>query len=193
MIFKLLGIVSAILFIVCDFPYLVDTIKGTTKPHRVTWGGVVLLNIIGFANQLASGASNSLWLFGAAVLMTGAIFLASLRNGVGGHTKQDVIAIIASAVGLALWAIFSNPVFSIFANVFVATVALLPTFAKARKYPETETKIAWSGGALSALLATISVGTLNWQLLLLPGASTLLQGYMVYLLYVVPRGKPKAK
>lgn len=191
MIYEVLGVASAVLFIACDIPYLIDTIRAKIKPHRVTWGVVALLNTIGFANQLASGADNSLWLFGAAVLMTGIIFLASLRNGVGGHTKQDVVAIITSALGLTLWAISNNPVFSIFANIFVGAVALVPTFAKAKDYPETENRLAWSGGTLSALLATISVGTLNWQLIILPGASTLLQGYMVYLLYVAPRGKTK--
>lgn len=191
MIYTVLGVASAIIFIVCDIPYLIDTIRAKIKPHRVTWGVVVLLNAIGFANQLASGADNSLWLFGAAVLMTGAIFLASLRTGVGGHTKQDVVAIVASAIGLVLWALFNSPVFSIFANIFVATVALIPTFAKAKRHPETENRLAWSGGALSALLATISVGTLNWHLLILPVTSTLLQGYMVYLLYIVPKGRLK--
>jgi hypothetical protein len=187
MFYEALGILGALVFIACDIPYLIDTIQSKIKPHRVTWGVVFLLNTIGFANQLASGASNSLWLFGAAVLMTGAIFLASLKNGVGGHTKQDIIAIVASAIGLALWALFNSPIFSIFANIFVATVALLPTYTKAKKHPETETKIAWLGGAIGALLATISVGTLNWHLLILPGASTLLQGYMVYILYLRPR------
>lgn len=184
MLFSILGVLSAVIFLACDFPYLIDTIKGKIQPQRVTWGVVALLNVIGFANQLASGASNSLWLFGAATLMVGAIFLASLKNGVGGHSRQDIIAIVASLTGLVLWVIFNSPVFSIVANIFVATVALMPTFAKAKKHPETETKIAWLGGAISALLATISVGSLDWQLLILPASSTILQSYMVYILYI---------
>ncbi|MGH9858085.1 MAG: hypothetical protein ACRD4B_09610, partial [Acidobacteriota bacterium] len=69
MIYTLFGVLSALVFIAGDIPYLTDTIKGTTKPQRVTWGVVSLLNGIGFANQLASGATNSLWLFGTATLM----------------------------------------------------------------------------------------------------------------------------
>jgi hypothetical protein len=183
MIYKFLGIASAVIFIICDFPYLLDALRAKTKPHRVTWGIIVLLNLIGFANQLASGAHNSLWLFVAAIVMSSAIFVASLKNGVGGHTRQDMFAIVACFVGLALWGISNSPLFSIFANMTIAVIALAPTIAKAKKHPETETKIAWSGGTLSALLATISVGTLNWRLLILPMSSTLLQGYMAYILY----------
>ena len=187
MIYKVLGIASAAIFIICDFPYLLNAWSAKTKPHRVTWGVIVLLNFIGFANQLASGAHNSLWLYVAAILMSCAIFVASLKNGVGGHTKQDMFAIIACFVGLALWGIFRSPLFSIFANIAIATISLLPTIAKAKKHPETETKIAWSGGTVSATLATISVGTLNWRLLILPMSSVLLQGYMTYILYFQSR------
>lgn len=184
MIFTLLGVLSALIFIVGDIPYLTDTIEGKTKPQRVTWGVVCLLNAIGFANQAASGASNSLWLFGAATLMVGTIFIASLFKGVGGHSKQDIFAIVASLTGVILWVIFDSPIFSIFANIFVATVALIPTYVKAKNDPSSETRIAWLFGAISALLAAISVGEINWQLLVLPSVSTFLQAYMVYLLYI---------
>lgn len=182
--FATLGILSAIILLVGDTPYLIDTIKGgRTKPHRVSWGIAFLANIIGFANQWASGATNSLWLFGAAVIIVGAIFLASLKNGTGGHSKNDAIATVVCLAGLCLWVAFNSPLFSIFANLGVAFIAITPTFAKAKIHPETETKIAWLMGAISSLLATVSVGKLDVQLLILPGASVLFEGYMVYLLY----------
>lgn len=183
MIFSLLGVLSAIIFLIGDYPYFTDTLKGKTQPHRVTWGVVFLLNIIGFANQYASGADNSLWLFGASVIAVGAIFIASLFKGVGGHSKQDIISIVLSIFGVILWVIFDNPLFSIFANIFVGFVALYPTFKKAKIHPESETRITWLLGSVSSFLATISVGELNFQLLLLPIFSTLVQSYMVYLLY----------
>lgn len=183
MLFTALGILSSIVFLIGDIPYIIDTIKGTTKPQRVTWGTVFLLNSIGFANQLASGATNSLWLFGAAVLATGTIFFLSIFKGVGGHTNLDIFTITTALLGLALWMIFDSPTFSIIATLIVSIVALLPTFAKAKKHPETETKITWLLGSISAILATISVGTLDWRLLILPINAAVLQAYMVYILY----------
>lgn len=191
MFFTLLGVISSIVFLVGDWPYITDTIKGTTKPERVTWGTVFLLNAIGFANQLASGAGNSLWLFGAAVLATGTIFGLSIFKGVGGHTNLDIFTIVVALLGLVLWIIFDSPTFSIVATLIVGIVALLPTFAKAKKQPETETKITWLLGSISALLATISVGTLDWRLLVLPINATILQAYMVYILYFETKGKSK--
>jgi hypothetical protein len=183
MFFAALGIISSVILLIGDYPYIRETIKGNTKPERVTWGTVFLLNSIGFANQLASGANNSLWLFGAAALATGIIFALSIFKGVGGHTNLDIFTGIVALLGLALWIIFDSPTFSIIATLVVVIVALLPTFAKAKKHPETETRITWLLGSVSALLATISVGALDWKLLILPINATILQAYMVYILY----------
>jgi hypothetical protein len=187
MLFSILGLLSALIFVVADIPYLRDTIKGTTKPHRVTWGVVVFLNVVGFANQFASGADNSLWIFAAAVVMTTSIFIASLKNGVGGQSNSDIFSLTTCSLGIILWLVFKDPMFSIFANIFVGFVALLPTYKKTKKDPDSETKITWLLGTLSTMLAAISVGELNLLLLLLPVSSTFLQGYMVYLLYIRPK------
>ncbi len=187
MIFAILGILSAIVFLIGDIPYLRDTIKGKIKPHRVTWGVACLLNSISFGNQYASGATDSLWIFGAASVITGLVFLASLRNGVGGHTKLDILAIAAAVVGVGLWALFDSPVLSVLCVLAVVEASLIPTFIKAKNHPESETRIAWLCGLISSILAAISVGQLDWVLLVLPINGMLMQAYMTYLLYIRPR------
>ena len=181
--FQLIGIASAVLFIAGDVPYVLDTFSGKTHPHRVTWGVFTLLNAIGFANQYASGASSSLWLFGAGALMTGLIFLGSLRGGEGGKSKADVICLVAALLGVSLWFLLKSPTYSIFANIIADAAALWPTYKKAWQRPESETRVAWLVGTLSVVLDAISVGKLDWRLLILPLASTILQGYVVFLLY----------
>lgn len=176
-----------------DWSYLKDTLGGTTKPHRVTWGMVFLLNSISFANQYASGADNSLWMFGAVVLATGTIFVASLKNGVGGHTKKDILTIIISSGGAVLWLLFDRPLLSILANVFAVVVAVSPTIVKAKKDPESETRIAYLLGLISSVLALISVGKLDYELLILPANGAVLQIYLVYLLYFKPKRTIKQK
>ena len=183
MLFAVLGILSSIIFILGDIPYVRDTLTSKTKPHRVTWGIAALMNTVGFANQWASGARNSLWLFAAGALMTAFIFGLSFRHGVGGYAKLDIFCLVVCALGIALWIVFDSPLMSIFATIIVDIASIVPSYAKAKRAPETETRISWLVGSFSVLLATISVGKLDWQLLILPGASCLLQCYMVYILY----------
>ncbi len=82
-----------------------------------------------------------------------------------------------------------TPEFECFVRLFVGVVALIPTFIKAKKQPETETKITWLLGTISAVFALVSVGMWNWQLLVLPLNAALMQGYMVYILYFEARRK----
>ncbi len=179
---QLIGILSSIVFIVGDIPYILDTFKGKTKPHRVTWGVVFLLNTVGFLNQYASGARNSLWLFGAAVMVTGLIFLSSFRFGVGGKARLDIFAIVFSLLGVCLWIILKEPLISIVANLLVGVVCFLPALKKAWLDPESETLSAYIFGAVSSLLAAVSVGALRTDLLLLPVASVVLQVAMAAIL-----------
>lgn len=187
MFFLILGILSSIVFIIGDIPYIRDTLKGTTKPHRVTWGVIFLINIITLANQIASGATNSLWLVATAAIVVGIIFFASLKNGVGGHSKFDLIALTLSLIGVVAWVIIEDPLASVIANSLVGIIAVLPTFKKARKDPESETGIAYLFGSISALMAFISVNEWNIALLLPHAVGFSVQAYLVYLLYVLPK------
>jgi hypothetical protein len=190
-IFAALGIFSAMLFLIGDFPYLTDTLKGKTKPQRVTWGVAFLLNSIGLANQYASGADNSLWLFGAAVIATGAIFIASIFKGVGGYSKLDIFAVVTTILGVFLWIIFDSPLMSIISILFIVEISLVPTIVKAKKHPESETKIAWLLGSISSFIAAVSVGKLDWSLLVLPINAALVQAYIVYILYFRVKRHPE--
>ena len=82
---------------------------------------------------------------------------------------------------------FDSPLFSILSTLVVVFVSLAPTVIKAKKHPESETRIAWLFGSLSSLLATLSVGEWNWVLLILPFNATLVQAYIAYLLYFEAR------
>ncbi len=183
MLFTTLGILSAVLFLIGDYVYFRDVLRGETTPQRVTWGVGFLLNSIGFANQYASGAGNSLWLFGAAMVATGAIFVASIFKGVGGYSKIDIFAIVITVLGVALWITFDSPLMSVLSTLVVVIVSLVPTMMKAMHHPETETKIAWLFGSISAFMAAISVGELNWLLLILPLNAGLVQAYIACILY----------
>ena len=98
--YTILGILGGLLALISNIPYIRDILKKTTKPHRVTWGIFFLLNIIFLGNQLAAGATSSIWLVIAFTLSTLIIFSLSLKYGVGGTTKLDVMILIGSLVGV---------------------------------------------------------------------------------------------
>ncbi len=183
-IYLTLGILSGLLIIVADIPYALDSLKGKTKPHRITWGTICLLNIIGIANQAASGAKGSLGLFIGMALATAVIFAISLFKGVGGHTKLDIACLIGAGLGLLLWYALKTPTASIIANLFVATFAMIPTLQKAYVAPGSETRITWLIGTLAACLGILAVNSSSGILYVMPVYAALSQ-LAVYLILVL--------
>lgn len=85
-----LGIVSAVLAAIAYAPYIVDTIVGTTRPHRSSWLIWTVLCTISFFSQMYEGATDSLPFAGVMLLGTLTISVLSIRRGVGGYAyKQD--------------------------------------------------------------------------------------------------------
>lgn len=180
--FAVIGILGGLLSLGANVPYILDTVKGRTKPHRVTWGIFFLLNVIFLANQLAAGATSSIWLVVAFTISTFTVFLLSIKRGTGGTSKLDIVILAGAILGLIVWQLMHSPVPSIIANLVVAAIASIPTYKKAWTHPHTETKISYSLGAVAALMSAISVGKLDVVLLLLPVYAVIYQGSIALVL-----------
>lgn len=183
-----IGLLSGLVFVIADIPYIKDTLKGKTKPHRTSWFLYFIFNSISIANQAASGATNSLWFPIAGAGITFFIFVISIKRGVGGYQRLDIICLLGALLGIGLWIIFNDPLLSIIANIVATSFAVAPTIKKAYLKPGTETAITYLLGSLSALLAAISVGRWDLKLLLLPFYSLVVQAG-IYALLITRRSK----
>lgn len=189
---KEIGLLGGILIIVADTPYAWNAFKRKTKPHRTTWFIIALINAINLANQHASGAKSSLLFFIGATAITFIVFLASLYNGIGGFAKLDIVVLAGALSGLIIWHVLQSPIASVIANTAVALIGIVPTFIKAYHDPNSETKITWAIGTVSALCAVIAVGKLDFALLLFPIYATLQQASLFALIEIRERQLPKA-
>ena len=65
-------------------PYVRDTLSGSTRPHRGTWLIWSSLAVLVCLSQRADGASWSLLMTAVQTVLTGGIFVLSIRRGEGG-------------------------------------------------------------------------------------------------------------
>ncbi|HEY4964112.1 MAG TPA: hypothetical protein VIH90_05445 [Candidatus Saccharimonadales bacterium] len=188
--FEFVGVLSGLIYIVGDIPYIKDVIKGRTKPQRISWALFFGLNVINLANQIALNAHSSLWLIYSWTLVTFIIFALSIKKGVGGKSRIDIICVSGAILGLILWALLKTPLASLYCNLLVGIIAFIPTIKKAYVSPGTETKISWLTATIAAVLSTISVGRGDSTLLLIPVCSAILSGTIFTILVV--RGHKRA-
>lgn len=160
----LLVIFSALLTIIAASAYIRDTLRGKTKPNRVSWFLWALLPLIGTAAAFRAGAdiwaTIRVFLAGFLPLI---IFLASFWNqkSYWRLTFFDWLCGIFALLAIAVWLITDSPRTAILFAVIGDGFAALPTFVKAWKYPQTETGVTYLINLLAVLLVIPSIPVWN--------------------------------
>lgn len=173
---QIFGIIAGLLAVICHIPYLIDIFKGTTKPERASWLIWSVLGTVAFFSQLAKGATDSLWLNGLDTLGSTVTFILAIKFGMGGLAKRDIASIIFAIGGMALWFVTKEPMVALIIVVLVDFAGSILTIIKAYETPETETLSTWIILFFSGMLAAVSVGELNFSLLLYPMYIGLING-----------------
>lgn len=157
-------IVGVIVSFIGGLSYLYGTVKGSTKPNRVTWFLWTLAPLIAFVAELDQGVGiQSLMTFmvGFNPLL---IFLASFVNKKSQWqiTRFDLLCGALSIVGIILWYLSKNSNIAIIFSILADGMAGVPTLVKSYKFPESESYYVYLGGAFSAVVTLFTID--NWNL-----------------------------
>jgi hypothetical protein len=166
--FIVAGVAAGVLSLIDPIPYIRDTLRGLTRPHRGTWLIWSVLGAIAFASQLADGASWSLAMVGVQTVSMSLIFVLSLWFGIGGVSRFDLTLMGVAGLGIVGWAVSAEPVvataFVVVADAVGAVLMLPKTWRD--PWSETFSTFALAGG--SGFLSAVAVGALDGGLLLYP-------------------------
>lgn len=165
---ELFAVLSGLILLAGAPPYLIDILKGRTKPERATWLIWSLLGLLAFGSLVKLGAHWSLVFAGLDALGSLAVFGLSLRYGVGGWTRLDRLAILIALGGLSLALVTKQPLIALYGVVLADISGAILTIRKTYLAPESETAITWFLIGSSALLGALSVGKWQYNLVLYP-------------------------
>ena len=162
------GILAGILQLVATAPYIRDTMRGSTQPHRATWGIWGTLAFVVFASQWASGGTWSLALAAGQALACGIVFVLAIRRGVGGVSPLEVSLLGIAALGIAGWQIADDPVVATCAVVAADVIGVGMMVPKTYRQPASETLSTYAIGLVSTGFAIAAVGEIAPALLVYP-------------------------
>lgn len=178
-----LGLLAGVAGIADTIPYVRDTVGGTTRPHRGTWLIWSVLAIVVCLSQRADGASWSLIMAAAQAVLTGAVFLLSIRRGEGGLSLAEVLMIALAGGGVIGWIVAGEPVIAtacVLAADLIGAAMMVP---KTYRDPCSETLATFVLASLSGALAAGAVGALTLSLLLYPVYFCLVNGAIAVLIH----------
>lgn len=159
------GILSAILTLISIIPYIKDILRKTTKPERASWFIWTVLGSIAFFSQLAKGATDSLWLTGAQTLEVSIVFFLSIKYGVGGLAKRDIMALLVAGIGLLLWSVTQEAAYALFFVIIADGAGSILTMLKSYEDPGSETLSTWIISGTAGFFGALAVG--SWDVILL--------------------------
>lgn len=160
-----LVIIGAIVGLAGTFSYIKDTLRGNTKPNKVTWLLWSVAPLIATFAALSDGVRWSV----LPVFMAGfgplLVFISSFvnKNAYWKLEKFDYICGLFSVLALVLWGITKEPVIAIIFAIASDGFAAVPTLLKAWKYPETETANAYVAGLFNALTSFPAIKVWNFS------------------------------
>lgn len=157
-------IIGAILSIIGQISYIIDTVKGRIKPNRVTWFLWALIPLIAFVAEIKQGVglvSLMTFIVGFGPLM---IFFASFVNkkAYWKIRKLDIFCGFLSIIGLLLWYVTRNGNLAILFSVLADGAAGIPTIVKAFQIPESENYQIYMFSAINAAITILAIKTWNF-------------------------------
>ncbi len=165
---SILGITATILGFIGYFPYVRDTMRGTTRPHVFSWFVWGIMETIAFFAQIAGGASAGAWATGTSAVVMFFIVGITLTHADKQIRAFDWIALLGALVGMLLWRLTNSPLLAIIFVTIADAFAFAPTFRKAYHKPHEETVIEYVCSALKWVVSIFALGSFNVTTALYP-------------------------
>jgi hypothetical protein len=151
--------------------YIRDTLRGTTSPHRVTWGLWALEGILAFIVEIQQHVGLASIMTLALGLIPLVVLLASFKNphAVWRIDAVDISCGVVSLAGLVFWAVVNEPTIALVSFVAADFIAALPTYRKSWSSPESETPRVFVMGAVNTGITLLTLKNFTTAGALFPG------------------------
>jgi hypothetical protein len=177
-----LGVAAALIGLADMAPYVRDTVRRSTRPHRGTWLIWTVLAVVVSLSQHADGGSWSVAIAVAQAVTNGLVLALAIRLGTGGVKTLDATLMAVAAAGVAGWLLAGDPLIATACVVAADLVAAAMMVPKTWRDPGSETLSMFAWASLAGALSAGAVGSLEASLLLYPAYYCLVNGGLALLI-----------
>lgn len=150
-----LTVIAAIVWLFLSTQYIFDTLRGQTKPNKMTWFIWALAPMIGTFSSLKNGFNVTEIPVFISGLIPFLIFLASFfnQNSYYKVSKLDIVCGLISLLALIGAFLTVNLLLVTFLAVISDFLAAIPTIIKSWTYPSSENIYFYFGGLLTSIVS----------------------------------------
>jgi hypothetical protein len=150
--------------------YLKDTLKGKTKPNKVSWLLWMIAPFVAFSAEVQQGVgiqALSTFILGFVPLV---ILIASFvnKNAEWKISKFDIVCGALSLIGIVFWYLTKVGNIAIVFSILADALAYAPTIVKAARYPETESAGVYACGIINGGITLLTITHWNFAMFAFP-------------------------
>lgn len=149
--------ISSILALISPVIYARAIFQGEAKPHRTTRFILLLITLLATASLYAQGDRVAFWLAGVSALQSIVIFILSIKYGMGGWEKKDILCLCIAFTGIVLWQTTKNPVLALYASIAADFTGMIPALIKTYHFPKTEVWTFYLLDVFASLFSLLAV------------------------------------
>jgi hypothetical protein len=179
----ILGVAGGLAGIANTIPYVRDTVRGSTRPHRGSWLIWGVLAIIACLSQRADGATWSVLMTATQAILTLLVFFLAIRYGEGGMSAGNLCLIGLAGAGVIGWVVAGQPVVAIGCVIAADLVAFAMIMPKVHRDPGSETLSTYALASLGGAFATGAVSDIDVAMLLYPAYFCVVNGATAILIH----------
>lgn len=153
----LVGIVAGIVSLTAYPVYIRDILRKQTRPNKVTWWILALLNGMLSVSYYMAGARDTIWIPISYTTGFTVIAIISLKYGEGTWKKSDWICLAGALFSLLVWWILQSAEIALYLIIITDFIGLAPTMYKTLKRPWTESKQSWVIALVASSLNIIAI------------------------------------
>lgn len=167
--------------------------KGKIKPHRTTRLVISIVVVLGFLAVVKQGNSAVAWFLGICVLQSNIVLLMSIKRGMGGWSKTDIVCLIIALSGIIFWKLTNNPALGLYASVAADLFAMIPTLIKTYRLPDTEFWLATVLDLLALICTMLAIQNGGFNEYLYPTYLIIVESLVLIFILVRPKQLLKSR
>lgn len=181
-----LAVLSAVIALISPIVYARAIFRGEAKPHRTTRLVLLLISMLATASLFASHDTVAIWLAAATTIQAIGIFLLSIKYGMGGGNRIDLVCLSVALVGIIAWRTTNNPLLGLYFSILADFTGMIPALLKTYHFPKTEIATFFALDILAAICSLLATSSYSIPNIVYPLYIFLINGAMVALI-VWPR------
>ncbi len=178
----LLIITGSILPLASLIVYARSILKGDTKPHRTTRFVLLLITTLSTASLIAQHDTVAVWLAGVSTLQAIIIFYLSIKRGMGGWAKVDILCLVIALFGIVIWRTTNDPILGLYFAIFADFTGMIPALIKTYKLPHTENVWFFALDTIAGLLTLFAVNSFTAEQIAYPAYVLVINLIMMFLI-----------